>query len=192
MSPSHPARRPTAATAGALTTTARLAVVTGLAVLLAACGQEGGAAGSTSTPTAGAAPAGAPTTGSAMTTGPTEPGSTSPSGPASSPGASTPPPGGASPRPSGGSLPLLPRPTAPPTAPTDVPQPVVLVGEVVEPSSEGCVEMTSGGSVFALRLPEGADVAVGDRVRVTGTPRPVERGTPCAGTPVVVTDVAPA
>lgn len=149
--------------------TAVLAVTALLA--LAGCGQTGGAAGSASTST---------TARSTMTTSPSEP------------GGATPPPGAASPRSSGGSLPLLPRPTAPPTAPTDVPQPVVLVGEVVEPSAQGCVEMSSGGQVFALRLPEGVDVAVGDRVRVSGTPRPVERGTPCAGTLVVVTDVAPA
>ncbi|MEJ5866659.1 hypothetical protein WDV85_02760 [Pseudokineococcus sp. 5B2Z-1] len=116
-----------------------------------------------------------------MTTSPPEPGD--------EPGATSP---SSSPRPSGGSLPLLPRPTAPPTAPTDVPRPTVLVGEVVEPSAAGCVEMTSGGQVFSLQLPAGVEVSVGDRVRVTGTPRPVERGTACAGTQVVVTDVAPA
>ncbi|WP_298801807.1 hypothetical protein [uncultured Pseudokineococcus sp.] len=113
---------------------------------------------------------------------------TSPPAPGDEPGATSPP----SPGPSGGSLPLLPRPTAPPTAPTDVPRPTVLVGEVVEPSAAGCVEMTSGGQVFSLLLPAGVEVSVGDRVRVTGTPRPVERGTACAGTQVVVTDVAPA
>jgi len=162
--------------------TLRAGLVAAALVALAACGQDGGAAGSSASPSA---PAAAPTTtGSPMTTSPPEPGGTTPS--------STPPPGGAATRPPGGSLPLLPRPTAPPTTPTDVPQPVVLVGEVVEPSAAGCVEMSSGGQVFALRLPEGVQVAVGDRVRVSGTPRPVERGTPCAGTPVVVTEVAPA
>ncbi|WP_299038841.1 hypothetical protein [uncultured Pseudokineococcus sp.] len=165
-------------------------------LVLPACGQGGAATGSDDDL---AAPSAAATTsgGSAMTTSTPGPDSapappTSSAPPVEEPTPSAPATGGASPRPSGGSLPLLPRPTSPPTAPTDVPQPVVLVGEVVEPSAPGCVEMTTGGQVVALRLPEGVSVAVGDRVRVTGTPRPVERGTPCAGTPVVVTDVAPA
>ena len=180
-----------------MSTASRTVVLAATALLaLAACGQQPPAAGSASSrPTARTSPTTetsptaetSPTTGSSMTTSPSEPGGATPTeaGPSS-------PSAGPSPRPSGGSLPLLPRPTAPPTAPTDVPQPVVLVGEVVEPSAPGCVEMSSGGQVFTLRLPEGVDVAVGDRLRVTGTPKPVERGTACAGTLVVATEVAPA
>lgn len=160
---------------------------------LAGCGAEDGATGS---PATASAPSPAPTTVATgegaltPTSGPTMGGmTTSPPPPGDEPGTTSPSP---SPRPSGGSLPLLPRPTAPPTEPTDVPRPTVLVGEVVEPSAPGCVEMTSGGQVFSLQLPADVQVAVGDRVRVAGTPRPVERGTACAGTQVVVTDVAPA
>ncbi|MEJ5946338.1 hypothetical protein WDZ17_13655 [Pseudokineococcus basanitobsidens] len=173
---------------------ARTAVPALLAVLvLAGCGQEGEPAGSSPATTAGAASPSsstpAPTTpGDGMAT--SDPGGTGPGTSGSSPGSSAGPTVSAPT--TGGSIPLMPRPTAPPTTPTDVPQPVVLVGEVVEPSSPDCVEMTSGGQVFSLLLPAGTSVAVGDRVRVTGTPRPVERGTPCAGTRVRVSEVAPA
>jgi hypothetical protein len=99
---------------------------------------------------------------------------------------STTPPPTRSPSPS---LPLLPRPTAPPTAPTDVPRPTTYEGTVVEPSAPGCVEMEVGGQRLTLLLPEGTEVAVGDRLVVRGTPRPTERATGCAGTQVAVDEV---
>lgn len=90
----------------------------------------------------------------------------------------------------GPTLPLLPRPTAPPKTPTDIPQPVTVRGQVVEPTSDGCVELQAEAARFALALPEGTTVAVGDVVEVTGTPRP-QVVTPCTGVVLGVTQVRP-
>ena len=146
-----------------------LAVVAVLAVLGAGCGS----------------PAPAPGTPSVTTSAPptAEDGDMATDRP---PGDPTTPPTTRGPSPS---LPLLPRPTAPPTAPTDVPRPTTYEGTVVEPTAPGCVEMEVGGQRFTLLLPEGAEVSVGDRLVVRGTPRPTERATGCAGTPVAVDEV---
>ncbi|ROP42965.1 hypothetical protein [Pseudokineococcus lusitanus] len=161
-------------------TPAALAVVAVLAALGAGCGAPAPAPAAPSVTTSAPSPTtDAPGTqdGDVATDQP-------PTDPTTPPPTTPPPSRGASP-----SLPLLPRPTAPPTAPTDVPRPTRYEGAVVEPSAPGCVEMEVGGQRFTLLLPEGTEVAVGDRLVVRGTPRPTERATGCAGTQVAVDEV---